>query len=50
MAYIYELIGRTVVSLVWWRFGRQIQIAGIAALLLGAAAGYLLSHRDPPEG
>ncbi|CAN5253112.1 hypothetical protein BH24ACT23_BH24ACT23_12530 [soil metagenome] len=50
MAYIYELIGRAVVSLAWWRFGRQIQIAGAAALALAAATGYLLSRRDPPEG
>lgn len=50
MAYIYELIGRAVVRVVWWRFGRQIQIAGAVALLAAGLAGYLLSHRDPPEG
>lgn len=50
MSAIYEFIGRAVVRLAWWRFGRQIQIAGIAALLAAGAAGYLLSRRDPPEG
>lgn len=50
MSAVYELIGRTVVRIAWWRFGRQIQIAGIAALFLAGAAGYLLSRRDPPEG
>ena len=50
MAFVYEFIGRTVVRVVWWRFGRQIQIAGVAALLLAGTAGYLLSRRDPPEG
>ncbi|HYH62650.1 MAG TPA: hypothetical protein VD766_12355 [Solirubrobacterales bacterium] len=50
MASVYEFIGRTVVRVVWWRFGRQIQIAGITALFLAGAAGYLLSQRKPPEG
>jgi hypothetical protein len=50
MTIIYEQIGRFVVGAIWWRFGRQIQIAGIAALVLGGAAGYLLSRKDPPEG
>jgi hypothetical protein len=50
MSTVYEFIGRTVVRVVWWRFGRQIQIAGITALFLAGAAGYLLSRRDPPEG
>ena len=50
MASIYEYIGRTVVRVVWWRFGRQLQIAGIATLICAGAAGYLLSRRNPPEG
>lgn len=50
MSYIYELIGRFVIQAVWWRFGRQIQMAGVTALFLAGAAGYLLSRRDPPEG
>jgi hypothetical protein len=50
MSAIYELIGRTVVRLVWWRFGRQIRIAGGVALAGAALAGWLLSRREPPEG
>lgn len=50
MAAIYELIGRIVVRLAWWRFGRQIQIAGIVAGAALLVAGYVMSHRDPPEG
>ena len=50
MTTVYEFIGRFVVRAVWWRFGRQVQIAGIAALFHAGAAGYLLSRRDPPEG
>ena len=50
MSVIYELIGRVVVRLAWWRFGRQIQIAGAVALVGVIAGGYLLSRRDPPEG
>jgi len=47
---LYELIGRLVVRLAWWRFGRQIQIAGVVALAAAVAGGYLLSRREPPEG
>ena len=50
MATVYEIIGRFVVRAVWWRFGRQVQIAGVVALFLAGAAGFLLSRRDPPEG
>lgn len=46
----YELIGRAVVRLAWWRFGRQIQIAGAAAVVVALTGGYLLSRRNPPEG
>ena len=47
---VYELIGRLVVRLAWWRFGRQVQVAGALALVAAAAGGYLLSRREPPEG
>ena len=50
MAAIYELIGRVVVRLAWWRFGRQIKLAGVVALGAVLAGGYLLSRREPPEG
>jgi hypothetical protein len=50
MSAIYELIGRFIVRLFWWRFGRQIQIAGTIALAAAVAGGYLLSRREPPEG
>ncbi|MDQ3728141.1 MAG: hypothetical protein WKF62_00550 [Solirubrobacterales bacterium] len=50
MSAIYEYIGRTVVRVVWWRFGRQIQVVGAVALFAAGTAGYLLSRRDPPEG
>ena len=46
----YELIGRIVVRLAFWRFGRQIKFAGVAALAIAVAGGYLLSRREPPEG
>ena len=50
MGVIYELIGRIVVRLAWWRFGRQIRIAGAVALAAVFVGGYLLSRREPPEG
>jgi hypothetical protein len=50
MSIVYEYIGRVVVKAIWWRFGRQVRIAGIAALFLAGAAGYLLSRKAPPEG
>ena len=50
MSAVYELIGRLVVRLAWWRFGRQIQIAGAIALVAAVAGGYRLSRREPPEG
>jgi hypothetical protein len=50
MAPVYEFIGRTVVRVVWWRFGRQIQIAGIGLLFVGGVIGFLLSRKSPPEG
>jgi hypothetical protein len=50
MSTVYEYIGRTVVSAMWWRFGRQLQIAGGIALFSAGVAGYLLSRKRPPEG
>jgi hypothetical protein len=50
MSVIYELIGRFVVRALWWRFGNGIKLAGAAALAGVLVAGYLLSHREPPEG
>jgi hypothetical protein len=50
MSAIYELIGRVVVRLAWWRFGRQIKIAGAVTLVTVLAGGYLLGRREPPEG
>jgi hypothetical protein len=50
MSGIYELIGRIVVRLVWWRFSTQIKVAGAVGLGLLGIAGYLLATREPPEG
>jgi hypothetical protein len=50
MSVIYEVIGRFFFRLAWWRFGRQIQIAGAVALVAAVAGGYVLSRRNPPEG
>lgn len=47
---IYELIGRLVVRMAWFRFGRQIKVAGGATLLLALLLGYLVARRSPPEG
>ncbi|MGI9020544.1 MAG: hypothetical protein ACR2G3_07535 [Solirubrobacterales bacterium] len=50
MSSLYELIGRTVVRLAWWRFGTQIKVAGALALVAIGAAGWLAATREPPEG
>jgi hypothetical protein len=50
MSVIYEFIGRAMVRMFWWRFGRQIEIAGAVALVAALAAGYVLGRREPPEG
>lgn len=47
---IYELIGRLVVAVVRWRFGRQIQIAAGALAAAGIVAAYLLASRSVEEG
>ena len=50
MSAIYELIGRFVVRLVWFRFGRQIQVAGgVVAASRWSSATWLRSA-TPPEG
>lgn len=50
MTAIYTLIGRLVVLFVRRRFGRQLQIAGGAAVAVGLVAAYLLASRDVEEG
>lgn len=50
MSALYELIGRTVVRLAWWKFGRQIKIAGAVGIAAIGVAGYLAATREPPEG
>lgn len=47
------IVGR-LLRLLWWRFGRQVQVAGglivTAAVTAAAALGYLAAKRTPPEG
>lgn len=54
MTYFYEMVGRIVVAFVRRRFGRQIEVVGLLALIAGlvggAAAAYLLASRDVEEG
>lgn len=50
MSIFYETIGRLVVRLAWWRFGRQIKIAGVIGVALIGVGGYLAATREPPEG
>ena len=50
MSSVYELIGRIVVRLAWWRFGKQIKIAGAVSIVAIGVAGYLAATREPPEG
>ncbi len=47
---IYEIIGRFVVRLVWFRFGGALKVAGGAAAVVAVLAGYLIAKREPPEG
>jgi hypothetical protein len=47
---IYEFIGRLVVWALWLRYGRQVKLAAGALAVVGLAAGYALSKRQPPEG
>ena len=48
---IYELIGRIIVAFLWRAYGRQIRIAGGAALALTAlgVAAYLASRETEEE-
>jgi hypothetical protein len=50
MTLIYELVGRFFVRLFWWRFHREVKIAGAVALAAVVAGGWILSRREPPEG
>jgi hypothetical protein len=47
---IYEFIGRLVVWAAWQRYGRQIKMVTAGLAVLGLAAGFALSKRQPPEG
>jgi hypothetical protein len=47
---IYEYIGRFIVRLAWFRFGRQIKLAGGVLAALTLVIGYLVAKRVPPEG
>jgi hypothetical protein len=47
---IYEYIGRFVVRLAWFRFGRQIKLTGGVFAVLTLVVGYLIAKRVPPEG
>ena len=47
---IYELIGRLVVAVVRWRFGKQIRIAAGVIAAGGLVAAYLLASRGVEEG
>ncbi len=47
---IYEYIGRFIVRLAWFRFGRQLKLAGGVLAGLTIVAGYLIAKREPPEG
>ena len=50
MSAIYELIGRLVVRLAWWRFSTHIKVAGAIGLAAIGVAGYFVATREPPEG
>ena len=47
---IYQAIGRLVVWVVLKRFGRQLRIAGVLAIVVVAIAGYLAASRSVDEG
>jgi hypothetical protein len=47
---IYQAIGRLVVWIALKKFGRQLRIAGIAAVVVLGIAGYLAASRSVDEG
>jgi hypothetical protein len=47
---LYELIGRMIVRLFWFRWAGQIKLAGGVFAVLAVVAGYLIARREPPEG
>ena len=47
---IYEYIGRFIVRLAWFRFAREVKIAGGVFAALVLVVGYLIAKRTPPEG
>ena len=50
MSTFYEFVGRTVVSFVWRRYGRQIRAAGAFAVVSTAiGAGVYLASREGSE-
>ena len=52
MTWIYELIGRLVVSAIRFRYGREIRIAAGAGLVLAALGigAYIASREGGDEG
>ena len=50
MSLVYELIGRLVVRTLWWRFQREVRIAGGMVAAMIVVAGFLAARRTPPEG
>ena len=47
---IYQAIGRLVVWIALKKFGRQLRIAGIGAVVVLGIAGYLAATRSVDEG
>ena len=47
---IYEMVGRFIVRLMWWRFGSRLKLAGGVLALAVIAGGWLVARREPPEG
>ncbi len=50
MSLVYELIGRLVVRTLWWRFQREVRIAGGMLAALVVVAGSWPPGAKPPEG
>ena len=49
-SWIYELIGRFIVRLMWLRFSSQLKVAGGVLAVLTLLLGYAIAKRQPPEG